>query len=173
MTTRANVVIEYEDDEFDHPMESWLYCLTGGNVQVIGKEVVQAIHDYPFYVDFTVGIKQLLQNFGSAFENADADGLHGDIEFLHRVTYADNKVTIVARHGGYAGEDAEQHYSRENDTPDNTVELYSATFKDDLSERRLSFHFDIREPESYLRRLRPDAQPAARAWRGRLRQGRA
>jgi hypothetical protein len=113
---------------------------------------------------------ELSMSFGGKFE--DADSLHGGVAFLYRITYTDDKVTIVVRHGGSGGENTERHYSRENDTPDNSVELYSATFMDDPVEaKRLSFHYDIREPESCVRTLRAVDQPAVRAWRGRLRQG--
>jgi hypothetical protein len=59
-----------------------------------------------------------------------------------------------------------EHYRRVNDTPDNSVELFSMMFEDG---KAASFRHDIREPESYIRSLAPASQPAARAWRGGLR----
>ena len=74
---------------------------------------------------------------------------------------------MVVRHGGYVGEGAERHYRRANDTPDNSVELLHETFNE-YGDFESQWH-DIREPESYIRTLRTVDQPAARAWRGRLR----
>jgi hypothetical protein len=80
--------------------------------------------------------------------------------------YADDMVRVVARHGGYVGERAAQHYSRANDTPDNSVELFTNTFNES-GDLESQWH-DIREPESYIRTLPEAAQPAAQAWRGAI-----
>jgi hypothetical protein len=164
MSTRANVVIEYLDQGIGVPSELWLYHHHDGYVQGIGETVVRAAHAYGLYVDDGTGLQRLWDKFPQEFENAP--GMAGNIEFLYRVTYADGKVTVVARHGGYVGEDVERHYKRANDTPDNSVELYRATLEHG---KAVSFRYDIREPESYIRTLTEASQPAARAWQGRLR----
>jgi hypothetical protein len=135
-------------------------------VQDIGSDVVQAVHDYPFYVDFTRAMMELSMKFGGKFENAD--GLHGDIEFLYPITYSNDRILVVARHGGYVGEDAARCYSPQNDTPDNSVELYSAHFEGDGVRRPGTVQHDIREPESYIHTLPEAGQPAVRAWRGTI-----
>jgi hypothetical protein len=167
MSTRANVVIKYEDRAIGAPSELWLLHHHDGNVQGIGEEVVRTVHDSQVYVDGTAWLNFLLRSFPCEFE--DAFDLQPDIEFLYRITYADNRVTVVVRHGGYVGENARLHYSRSNDTPDNSAELYNAAFVGDTVMHVEGSQYDIREPESYIRTLMQQSQPAVRAWRGRLR----
>jgi hypothetical protein len=170
MSTRANIMISYKDQTVHAPSELWLYHHYDGNVQGIGETVVQAVHSCGLYVEDADGLGRLWDEFPFEFENVV--GLQSDIEFLYRITYANNRVTVVARHGGYAGEHAVQHYHRTNDTPDNSVQLYQALFEDKDPKYIASFGCDIREPESYLQTLIPGTQPVARAWRGRLRERR-
>lgn len=167
MSTRANVVIAYRDCEIDMPAELWLYHHQDGDVRGIGETVVRAVHACGVYLTDGTGLNQLWDEFPPEFENAV--DMSPDIEFLYRVTYADNKLTVIVRHGGYVPSDAKQHYSRATDTPDNSVTLYSARFAEDRDKHIASFRFDIREPESYIRTLVANAQPGMRAWRGILR----
>jgi hypothetical protein len=167
MSTRANVVISYRDQKIGAPSELWLYHHIDGNVQGIGEAVVRAVDSLGTYIGDGVRLLRLWDKLPPEFENVT--DLSPDIEFLYRITYADNRVSVIVRHGGYVGEDAKRHYSREHDTPDNTVELYRAVFDDGPPEHVEEFRYEIREPESYVRTLMEDSQPAARAWRGRLR----
>jgi hypothetical protein len=164
MSTRANVVVKYADRGIGAPSELWLYHHHDGNVQGIGEMIVQAVHARGLYVDDGSRLERLWDNFPNEFENVT--DLEEDIEFLYRITYADNRVNVVARHGGYAGEAVARHYGQANDTPDNSVELYSAHFEG--VKRAATVQHDIREPESYVRTLSEAVQPGARAWRGRL-----
>jgi hypothetical protein len=167
MSTRANIVIKYEDRNIGGPSELWLLHHHDGNVQGIGETVVWAVHAYGRYVENGGELQRLWDLFPPEFENAT--GLEQDIEFLYRVTYTHNRVTVVARHGGYVGERAEQHYRNVNDTPDNSVELYRALYEGYPAWHVASCRYEIREPKSYIRTLMQQSQPAARAWRGRLR----
>src|SRR5258708_3889227 len=124
MSTRANVVISYKDREIGAPSELWLYHHHDGNVAGIGEMVVQAVHACGRYVDDASGLERLWDNFPNEFENVS--GLEEDVNFLYRITYSNDMVTVVARHGGYVGEGARWHYSRANDTPRNSAELYIA-----------------------------------------------
>jgi hypothetical protein len=160
MSTRANVLIKYKDRKTSADSEQWLYRHYDGNVRGVGQAVVRAVCDHGWNVNSEPELTLLLREFPSPFE--DTIGTHDEIDFLYRVTYADDRVTVVAWHGGYAGEDAERHYHRANDTPDNSVELCNMVFKDG---RAASFQCDIREPESYIRTLVEATQPAVRAWR--------
>lgn len=166
MSTRANVVVKYKDRDIGMPGELWLYHHHDGNVHGIGETVVQAVHDCGRYVEDGRGLNYLWDNFSSEFENVT--GLQDDIEFLYRVTYADNKVIVVARHGGYVSEGTVQHYSRADDTPMNSAELYSAMFSGDGENQIKLFMCNIREPMSYVEQLALDKQSAVAAWRGRL-----
>lgn len=166
MSTRANVVIAYKDWKIGVPSELWLYHHHDGNVQGIGEAVVGAVHACGRYVEDGNWLERLWDKLPSEFENM-AD-LSPDIEFLYRIIYADNRVSVVVRHGGYAGENARWHYRRANDTPDNSVELYNAVFDAGPPEHVEDFRYDIREPESWVRTLIAECQPGARAWRGRL-----
>lgn len=167
MSTRANVVIKYGDREIGAPSELWLYHHHDGNVQGIGESIVRAVHACGLYVENGSELWRLWDNFPPEFENAA--GLEQDIEFLYRVTYAYNRVTVVARHGGYVGERAQEHYRRENDTPDNSVELYRALYEGYPVWQLASCRYDIREPKSYVHTLAKATQTVARAWRGELR----
>lgn len=164
MSTRANVVIQYKDLTTGEAKQRWLYRHYGGNVRGVGQAVVRAVRDHGWNVNGEPELALLLQEFPSQFE--DTIGTHDEIEFLCRITYADDGVTVVARHGGYAGEDAERRYRRANDTPDNSVELFNMVFKNG---KATSFKHDICEPESYIRTRREATQPGVRTWRGRLR----
>jgi hypothetical protein len=165
MSTRANVVIKYQDRKIGGPSELWLLRSYDGYVRGTGEQVVSAVHACG-YIEDGDRLERLWGKFPPELENTT--GLEEDIDFLYRVTYADNKVTVVARHSGYVGEifKAIRHYDRSNDAPDNSVELYSAMFEDG---RAVSFRYDIREPESYIRTLSTVDQPANRSWRGQLR----
>jgi hypothetical protein len=167
MSTRANVVIKYEDRNIGGPSELWLSHHHDGNVQGIGETVVRAVHAYGRYVENGGELQRLWDLFPPEFENST--GLEQDVEFLYRITYAYNKVRVVARRDGYTGERAEQHYRSVNDTPYNSVELYSALFEGYPVWQVASFRQDIREPVSYVRTLVESDKPRARAWRGRLR----
>lgn len=167
MNARANVVIEYEDRNIGGPSELWLLHHHDGNVQGIGETVVRAVHAYGRYVENGGELQGLWDLFPPEFENAT--GLEQDIEFLYRITYAYNSVRVVVRHGGCMGESAVQHYARENDTPDNSVELYSALFEGYPVWHVASFREDIREPVGYVRTLVESDKRQVRAWRGHLR----
>lgn len=173
MSTRANVVIAYNDRTIGASSELWLSHHYDGYVRGVGEAIVGAVHACRLYVARGSDLERLWDMFPPDFENVT--GLQEEIEFLYRVTYADNTVTVVARHGGIAAASAPEHYSRAHDTPDNSVELYTATFGGDGEKHLVSFGYDIREPESYIRTVLPEDQPEARAWRGRLgqRRGRA
>lgn len=164
MGTRANIVIEYMDYGIGGPSELWLYHPHDGNVQGIGEAVVRAVHACGWYVDDGASLERLWNNFPNEFENAT--GLQDDVEFLYRITYADDMVRVVVRHGGYVGEEAAQHYNRANDTSDNSVNLLNITF-DEHGDSDRQWH-DIREPESYIRTLPEAERSAVRAWRGTI-----
>lgn len=164
MSTRANVVIAYQDRKIGAAKQRWLYRHYDGNVRGVGQALVLAVRNHGWSVNGEPELALLLQEFPSQFE--DTIGTHDDIEFLYRITYAADRVTVVARHGGYAGEDDERRYHRAGDAPDNSVELLNMVFKDD---KATSFQYDIREPESYIRTLMEATQSAARTWRGQLR----
>ena len=160
-------MIKYWDRTVGAPSELWLFHRHDGNVQGIGEQVVRAVHAFGLYVEDGSGLERLWQQFPPEFENAT--GLEYDIEFLYRISYTGGSATIRARHGGFVGERAPQHYRSQNDTPSDSVELYTALFAGGAVLHRGSFGYDIREPESYVRTLREADQPAARTWRGRLR----
>jgi hypothetical protein len=167
MSTRANVVIKYQDRNIGAPSELWLYHHQDGNVQGIGEEIVQTVHDCGLYIENGDSLGHLWDRFSREYE--DVTGMQEDIGFLYRVTYADNKVTVVVRHGGYAIEPAEWRYNRASDTAHNSVELLRTVFKDGTV---TSLRHDIREPETYIRTLMDVARPGARTWRGHLLQPR-
>lgn len=166
MSTRANVVIHYEDRKIGGPSELWFYHHLDGNVQGIGTEVVRAVHTCGQYITDDDGLGRLWDKFPLEFENMT--GMSQDIEFLYRVTYVDNAVVVTVRHGGYIGKDAISHYDPANDTLDNSVKLYSAQFEKGLCWSAVRCTYNIREPESYIRTLSDEIQLAVRRWRGRL-----
>jgi hypothetical protein len=166
MSTRASVVIKYEDRVTRQPKEQWLYHPRDGSVRGMGEEIVRIVHDSQYYVDGFPGLNFLLRAFSQEFE--EAASMHIDANFLYRITYTDKRVTVTARFRGHAAGDAEQHYSWTKDAPDNCVELYSAAFEGDIVMHVASFGYEIKEPASYIDLLSPDMQPYVRAWWGTL-----
>lgn len=171
MSTRANIVIEYTDKDTNEPAEHWLYHHWDGYVQGIGEEIVQAVHDYRQYLDSKHDLHYLLNEFKRSYE--DTGSMHGDIEFLYRITFSNNEVKIKARHGGYTSNNVDKHYSKANDTEDNSVTLYQASyqasFEGDMFKKRTSHITNIMEAYSYTLDLIEDVQKDVRAWRGEIR----
>jgi hypothetical protein len=164
MGTGAGVVIAYTDNISDEASEQWLYHPCEGSVQSIGEVIVRAVRDYGCFVDDEFQRKLLLRNFPREFKRTT--GMRHNIAFLYRITYRANGMSVTVRHFGYVEDETVAFYSRQEDRPHHSVELFSVRL---ARNRVVSSRFDVREPESYIRTLASDVQPGVRAWRGRPR----